>query len=200
MKPGRARTSSKAGRLLFFIPIAALAFLVVFGLLGASSTRDGTLVVEAVSSGRYAPPVPLHVSATVDGKSAGTPFNVTLPAGKYTVVYNSTRWFNTPDARPVVLAGGATGYAIGTYLPVVMSIGITQGGFNSTAVTALHSITPVVWVNLGAKAVELQIEGVGTVRIPPSLNFTHVFQSQGSFGFFLVNSSAANSNGYVKSV
>ena len=200
MKPNRIRRHKRIGQLLFFIPVIAITLFFVFGLLSTVyAPRDGIVVVEAVSSGRYAPSVPLQVSVTMGGKSGETPFNVTLPAGTYTVVYGSKQWFFTPDARSVDLVGGTTAYAIGTYRPIVTSIGITQGGFNSTAVKALHGITPVVWINLGTRVVELQIQGVGIFRIQPSSNFTHVFQPQGVFDFFLVNSSATNSNGYVES-
>ena len=187
MKSGRARRFSKAGHLLFFAPIAAIAFLVVFGLLGAASTRDGTLVVEAVSSGRYAPSVPLHISATVEGKSADTPFNATLPQGYYTVTFGSAAWYLTPPPRSVSLRGGGTAYAVGTFDPVLKIVEITQTGFNSTSVSALHGVTPVVWINKGGSGVTLEIAPDTRIYLQPSQNYTTVFQAAGTYGFSVFN-------------
>jgi len=192
--------SRRLGTLLFVLPVVAIAAVVVVGLVGPPTvSQSGTLIVEAISSQRYAPSVSLQLSATVVSKTATTPFNLTLPAGVYTVTYASSPWFVAPPPKSVLLTGGQTEYAIGTYTPLPKAIAIGEQGFNSTLVKALHGVTPVVWVNLGPKVVEVEIEGFGIVRIQPSLNFTHVFQPQGNFIFFLVNSAALQTNGYVQS-
>jgi hypothetical protein len=171
--------------------------LVLFALIFYVSTENGTLVVEAMSSSRYSTSVPMQVPVTVGSVHGTTPFNLSLAQGQYTVVYGAVSWFRTPPPRTLQLTGGKTTYALAEYLPVIRAMSISNNGFNSTSVSAYHGVTPVVWLNQGATVAVLQIDTVGNVIVNPSQNYTHVFDSKGTFGFDIFNTGF---NGVVKSV
>jgi hypothetical protein len=141
--------------------------IVVIGLVSNEASTTGVLVVEALSSGKYSPAVPLQVSATVGTVTHLTPFNITVGAGERTVVFGTLSWYLTPAPRSVVVVGGKTAYAVGIYLPIVRVITFNRDGFNSTAVTALHGVTPVIAPN-------------ARVYLQPSQNYTMVFKSAGT--------------------
>ena len=191
----RVRRSKRLGRLAFFLPVVALIVLIIFGLVSYVSTQSGTLIVEAVSSGRYAPSIQLHAPVTIGASTGTTPANFTLAAGYYTVDYGVLAWYVTPSPRDVSLSGGKTQYAVGYYSPVLRVIGITGGGFNLTAATALHGVTPVIWVNLGGSVVTLDIGHLNRFSLYPSQNFTYVFPSSGTFHFDVFNT---NFNGSIQ--
>ena len=193
----RGKSSKRTGRLLFFIPVVAVLGLVVFGLISVISSQSGVLIIQAMSSGRYSPQVSLRVSFTVGTNTGVTPVNLTLPQGGYTVAYGQKNWYASPPSRSLVLVGGKTEYAVAIYSPLIKLISVTESGFNTTSITALHGVTPVIWINEGGSAVTLSIGTVGHILIDPSQNYTHVFASQGSFDFALSNT---NFNGTVNSV
>ena len=93
------------------------------------------------------------------------------------------------------MSGGKAQYAIGFYSPVIKAIKTTEGGFNATAVTALHGVTPVIWVNMGTSVVTLQISGFNAFTLYPSQNFTYVFPGSGTFHYDIFNT---NYNGSVR--
>ena len=178
----------KAGKLIFFIPVAAVILLVLFGLVSYVADESGTLVVEAVSSTRYsAAKLELRVPFSVGTTAGATPYNLSLPIGSYTVTYGAVQWFYTPAPRTVSVAGGKTVYAIAVYDPVQEGVTITQNGFNDTRVGALHAVTPVVWINHTNATVVLVLGSIGNIPIAPSLNYTHVFGSKGTYAFSLTN-------------
>lgn len=192
----RKNAPSRTGRIVFFIPVLIMLVIVAFGIISFISTQSGTLVVEAMSSGRYSPTIQLHPSVSVSNKTMQSPFNLTLPHGQYTVVFGPLSWYLTPAARTVVVSGGKTQFAVAVYAPVVRVISISSAGFNSTAVTAEHGLTPVVWVNVGVELYTLNIQGLARVSLNPGENYTAIFSSQGTFGYSVLNSGY---NGTVRS-
>ena len=192
----RKKTSKWFGRLIFFIPTLAILAVVAFGLVSFPSIQSGTLIVEAMSSGRYAPSVQLHPSVTVGGESEQSPFNLTLARGEYTVVFGELSWYVTPASRSVAVSGGKTQYAVATYDPVVRVIAISSTGFNSTSTTAEHGLTPVIWVNTSNDVYTLNVQGVARISLNPGENYTTIFPSQGAFSYSLLSS---NYNGTVNS-
>jgi hypothetical protein len=193
----RKRQRRRFGGLVFFVPTVLAVAVVAFAIVSFLSVQNGTLVVEASSSGRYSPPVPLHPHVTVDGTTEVSPFNVTLPQGTYTVTFGEVAWYATPPPRTVVVSGGKSQFAVGVYSPILREIAITSSGFNSTAVTALHGVTPVVWVNLSHDSVVLDIKNLNVITIGPGGNFTKIFPTEGSFDFSLLDTGF---NGTVESV
>jgi hypothetical protein len=183
----KKHNSKTIGRILFFIPVIAVLALVVFAVVTVLSSQSGTLVVEAVSSGRYSPSMQMHVEVTVGSSTQITPFNFTLSQAEYTVIYGSVYWYVTPPTRSLFVSNGKTTYAIATYIPVARAITITDAGFNSTSVTAMHGITPVVWINRGSSVVVLEVNSVGRIPLNPLQNYTTVFPNSGTFNFDIFN-------------
>lgn len=193
----RTKSSKRLGKLLFFIPVMAISVLVVLGLVSSITSGSGTLVINAVSSGRYSPSVQLRVSATVGAVTQTTPFNLSLSQGEYVVVYGPKEWYATPPSRSVFLPNGRTEYAIAAYSPILRAIAITPNGFNSTSVTAMHGVTPVVWINQGNSVAVLEINNIRSVALNPSQNYTMVFSSAGTYGFAIFDT---NYTGLVQSL
>lgn len=189
----RNRNPGRNGKLLFFAPIVLVVGLVILGFYSAYSSRAGTLVVDAISSGRYSPSIPLHATATVGTTTQATPFNVTLNQGEYMVDYGAVAWYAAPSSRAIFVPAGKSLFAIGVYNPILRVIAASSQGFNSTSVSALHGVTPVVWVNLGGSYVVLEIDGVGRVTLQPSQNYTRVFQNPGTFYFDIFDTSFVGS-------
>jgi hypothetical protein len=192
----RRRHPRPVDRLVFFIPIVAIVIVVAFALYSTVSSQSGTLVVEAWTSGRYSPSVQLHVLATVGTMTGLTPFNLSLGQGMYTMSWSAQDWYHSPPPRSILVVGGKVQYSLGIYNPVLRVVSVTPEGFNSTAISALHGVTPVVWVNRGSGYTLLLIDTLGNVVLQPSENFTHVFPSTGTFHFELFNT---NFGGYVQS-
>jgi hypothetical protein len=138
----------------------------------------------------------MNVAVTVGSAQGTTPFNLSLSPGQYTVVYGAVSWFRTPPPRSVAVLGGVTAFALGTYTPIIKTVAITASGFNSTSVSALHGVTPVVWLNHGGSVAVLEIQNVGRFEIAPSQNTTMVFTSKGTFSFTVFGT---NFEGYVLS-
>jgi len=182
---------------VFFIPVIAIVIIVAFALYSTVSTQSGTLVVEARTSGRYSPSVQLRVPATVGTTTELTPYNLSLGRGTYTVSWAAQDWYHSPPPRSILVVGGKVQYALGLYDPVLRVISVTPEGFNSTAISALHGVTPVVWVNRGSGYAVLLIDTLGNIVLQPSENFTYIFPSTGSFHFELFNT---NYGGYVRSL
>lgn len=183
----RRKVSSTVGRILFAIPVVVIVALVILGLASTLSAHNGTLTVEAVSSGRFSPPIQLKVQATVGARTEVTPFNLSLPQGEYSVAFGNESWYIAPANRSVSLLGGKTAYVIGTYEPIVRAISVTASGFNTTELTAEHGVTPVVWINQGDTVEVLEVSGVGRVPLSPSQNYTKVFDTQGTVTFAILN-------------
>jgi hypothetical protein len=186
----RTKGSKPLGKFLFFIPVAAVLVLVILAIVSLISTQTGTLVVRAESSNRYSPTVQLYPSVAVGANDERSPFNFSLSQGTYTVVYGPLSWYVTPPSRSIVLSGGRTEFAVAVYSPVIRSIAVTQNGFNSTSITAMHGVTPVVWINERNSTVVLEISGV-RATIAPSENYTRVFPSAGRETFDILNSESS---------
>ena len=184
-KQGRRQKS--LGKLAFFVPVVVIALVVVVGIIYSATTQTGTLIVVAYSSGRYSPQVALHPKVEVGAQTSTAPFNLTLPDGTYSVTYEPISWYTTPNSRTVTIVGGRTAYAVGVYSPVVRVISIGSNGFNSTSVTALHGVTPVVWVNDNSTFAVVDISSVGRIILEPSQNYTMIFPSAGAYLYEILN-------------
>jgi len=181
------KNTRRLGTLLFFIPIALILLLVVYGVLSSHLLGSGTLIVSAQTSNRYYPSVGMNVTAQVGTSYKGTtPLHLPLGQGTYLVQYSQTQWFYTPPERSITLVPGQTEYAVGVYDPIVRTILISSSMFNSTEVTAEHYITPVVFINQMRTNILIQSDPTGRVNISPSGNFTYVFSSAGTFPIYLV--------------
>ena len=66
-------------------------------------------------------------------------------------------------------------------------IGFSQNSFNSTSLTAVHGVTPVIWVNVSSQVVTLQSKFFGTIPVQPGRNASFVFQAAGTFNFWIFN-------------
>lgn len=185
------------GKLIFFIPVVIVLAIVAFAFVSFLTVQTGTLIVRAESSGRYSPSVILHPEVSVGSTTQVAPFNLTLPQDQYTVVFGSLTWYETPPPRTLELSLGKTEFAVGVYSPIMKGISVTQNGFNTTNITALHGVTPVVWINVGGLPVSIEVSGGGRVLVNPSRNYTVVFSSTGTFTFSIPNTEF---NGTVRSL
>ena len=180
-------------RLTFFAPTILLAAVVLYALLGGVPT-SGTLEVRAETSGSYYASFYLFPVATVGNTAMRAPFNLTLAQGTYNVIFAPVNGFVTPSGKTVTVLPGKVAYAIGVYQPVVRAVQMTASGFNATSVSALHGVTPVVWVNHGANYLVLELDSVGPVVVYPNANYTHVFSASGTFAYSIFDTNYA---GYV---
>jgi len=187
------RKKKRFQRLVFFTPLMVILVIVMLTLLSGFSTT-GVLSVSAETSDRYYSAYPLFPSVTAASTTQRAPFNLTLAGGTYSVSFGSLPGFLTPPPRGVTVLPGKTAFAVGVYSPILKVVGVTSTGFNSTGVSAIHDVTPVVWVNGLSSYAVLEIDTVGSVVVPPSANYTHVFSHAGTYSYNLFN---GNSTGYV---
>lgn len=107
------------------------------------------------------------------------------------MTFNPIPWYNTPAPDTVSVIGHVTAYAIGSYPVAVRVIEITAAGFNSSAISALHDVTPVVWINKLGTSVSIGVEPYGTENLQPGQNFTAIYQKTGTYDYGLSSSSTA---------
>ncbi len=181
----RRKAKKRFGFLLFVVPAILIGLVVVYQIIEATYFQTGTLMVQAQSSDRYYPTVNLVVPANVGSKSGVTPFKLELAQGAYRVTFSEQQWYHTPSERFVNVVAGKTSYVVGVYDPIVKTVSISQGRFNSTQLAVMHGVTPVVWVNQMNDYVVMQSDLTGRVIIAPSQNFTYVFRNSGTFTFLL---------------
>jgi hypothetical protein len=186
---GRSR-NKRLGTMLFFIPIVLVLALVGYAIIDTTTFRDGTLIVRAQTSNRYYPVEYLNVSVSVSGKSGITPFHISLSPGTYTVRFPSQQWFTSPSSRTVNVTAGGTSFVVGVYNPIPVSVSLDQGKFNTSAVSVLHRVTPLIWINLSSDYEVITSDLTGRIIIAPMQNYTYVFQSQGTFAFSFVGISS----------
>lgn len=179
------------GPLYFFVPIVLIVAVIAYAVISGLSSQTGTLSVRAQTSSRYYSARPLNATVSVSNTYGVSPLTLMLTQGSYTVTFYALKWFATPPPKIVNVMTSTNSYAIGVYNPLIRVVTITTSGFNATQVTALHSITPVAWINhLGANAV-LESSATGNVLIPPSQNFTYVFSNPGFVSFTLATGTAS---------
>jgi hypothetical protein len=179
------KRGKRFGALAFFIPIVLIVAVIAYAIISGTASPMGTLVVKAQSSSRYYSPVGLNASVTVGTRSGVTPLTLSLAAGVYTVTFSSLPWYSTPSAREITVLGGQSSYAVGVYDPLVRVVSIDQNRFNNTSLSAMHGVTPIVFVNHMSSSVVLESDLTGNIPIRSSQNFTYVFQGAGTFGFTL---------------
>jgi hypothetical protein len=184
----RAKSSRRTGRIIFFIPIVVVLAIVLLAFVSFLTVQSGTLEVMAQSSGRYSPSVSLHPYVSIGSTTQVAPFNLSLAQSQYTVVFGPLSWYKTPAPKTLVLSLGKTEFAVGVYSPIMRGIAVSQNGFNSSSVTALHGVTPIVWINVGTLPVSIEVSNGGRVLLNPSQNYTAIFSSTGTFSFDIPNS------------
>ncbi len=176
MKRQRKR---RFGRLVFFLPAILLLAVIAYAFLTSGIGGNGTLVVQAQSSygsvTRY-----IAATATVNGVSGKTPFDLALTPSMYTVTFGQLEGYTTPQPRTTPVLGGKTTFAVGVYIPIPEITGVAAGGFNMTQARGLHGITPFVWINQATEAIQLKSSAFNTV-VPPGQNFTYIFSATGHY-------------------
>ncbi|MDG6909831.1 MAG: hypothetical protein JRN08_05635 [Nitrososphaerota archaeon] len=179
-----SRKSRRKGTLAFLIPMVIFVVIVIFGIAYAFGPQQGTIVIRAVYGTEE-----LHVTATLNGQQVQTPYNATVTQGYYNVVFPPLQWYVAPPAHALTLGAGKTAYAVGVYTAAKVAVGVTPGGFNQTAVGALHGVTPVAWVNTGTQEVVVVVSGVGSVDLVPGQAHSVVFAAAGVYGFHILDTS-----------
>jgi hypothetical protein len=189
-----SKISRRLGRILFLIPVIVALVLVIVAVI-STANPNGTISIRAESSGRYYSPISLAVSATVNGITQKTPFNLSLPQGEYTIQFSPLTGYEPPSQVQATVIHGGVAYATAIYNPVVRVISDLGGVFNATSVQAIRSVTPVIWVNEKGSYFVINVTPIGRIIIPPFQNFTYVFPDAGSFGY---NTLSGNSSGTVQ--
>ena len=177
----RQKKGGRFGTLVFLIPTIIIIALVAFAILSTSGLQNGTLVISAQTSSNYYLPKQLSVMASVSGRSATTPYNLTLSPGSYTVTFSPLAWFYPPADRVVSVPGGKAAYAVGVYDPIVRTVLVAANSFNSSSIFVDHGVTPVVFINRMGEDALIQSTSFGRVDISPAGNFTYVFPKAGAF-------------------
>jgi hypothetical protein len=182
----------RAGVLLFLLPFLVILGLVLYQVsIYYLTTPNGTLVVYAQTGSSFYSPKPLTTTATVDGRSESTPFNLTLRQGTYTVQFASIPWFKTPLTKTVSVLSGKTAYAAGEYDPVTVGVTLTNAGFNATSLTVLDSYTPLIVSNQNGSDVVLRSTffASGARDLFTTRDLTLVFPSPGNYTFVVATTS-----------
>jgi hypothetical protein len=182
----RNKRRDRIGKLLFLLPVIFVVAVVIFAIFSYVTTQTGTLEIMAQSSARFFPEIQLNAQVQVSNQAGTTPFQVTLPQGTYYVTFGPLSWYSTPPPKTVSIPGGLTVYAVGVYNPIMRVIEIDRAGFNSSQITALHGVTPVIWKNFNGTDVVLQGDAFGQAIISAGHNFTYIYTSPGSFSFQLL--------------
>lgn len=161
------------------IPVVAVTALVLLGIFSYVPNTTGALIVEAQSA-YGGSSHSIASQAAVLGVTRPTPFTLTVSPGSYSVSYLGLAWYYTPSPKSVIVIGGGTAYAVGTYTPILDFISVYSSSFNCSIVKAEHSVTPVVWIDRSTQAVQLSSPSFGAV-VAPNQNFTKVFSTPGNF-------------------
>ena len=179
------------GKLAFFVPLIIIVSIVLYAFFQVTS--PGSLEVDALVHDKYlhtsSQGSPVQVSIQVSyatggsSKSGTTPVTLSLPPGTYTVAYATVNGYFRPTDRSVSVDSGIKSYAVGVYEAIPIFISITSVGFNSTAVSALNSVTPVIWINNSGSPLTLQLGSSGEYYLYPGQNHTQLFQATGSTHF-----------------
>ena len=185
----RKRRQGRLGRLLFILPIVVILIAVMYQIFSYYTVQQGTLVVNAETSNRYYPARLLNATISVAGVVRNTPTNLSLGAGVYTVTFSPLQWYHSPADRQIDVLAGRTAYAWGIYSPLVAVVEINQAGLNATKISALHGVTPVVWVNKTDKFTVLLGDVFNQAVINPGQNFTTIYQGAGTYGFSISGTS-----------
>lgn len=179
----KGKRKAPYANLIFWLPIVLVVVLVIFALTTLVLNQTSTVVIRAMTSGRYSPQVSLRASYTMGGVTGFTPSNQSVGQGEQTIVFGALPWYKTPSPLSFYLPGGKTYYATAVYSPILAGFAITSQGLNATKVTALHGVTPVVWLNQGSSVAILEFQDGSRALIPPSQNYTRVFSLPGDFTF-----------------
>jgi hypothetical protein len=175
----KSRYDSRLGKLFFVLPILLIVSVVVYAYVELNA--PGTLVVQALD----AHGAQLKVSVTVGSQTGNTPLRLSLSQGTYSVTYGSTQWYRTPLPKQAIISPGITSYANAIYSPVIRVIQLGPSGFNTTVVTALHAVTPVIWLNPSTSSIVINGGQFSHIVVEPGQNFTYTFPAAGNYQFFI---------------
>lgn len=167
--------------------------MVAYAVISGTGPPNGTLIVEAQSSSPYyTAPRGLNVTVEVGSQQGTTPLTLTLSQGTYTINFPPMKWYVPPPARSLNVTKGKTSYAVGTYRPILDVVSVNQSMFNSSRITALHEVTPIVFVNPTSTDVVIYSSLTGTRVISTMQNFTYLFQRSGTYTFTLPLTTSPN--------
>lgn len=189
------RTQRRLGNLLFFLPIIVIGSLIVYAFIEISA--PGKMEVTALGHDPYVSSLAVRQGTSITasfyvqdstGKnisSGSTPAILSLGSGTYTVTFIPQKWYTTPTDETLQVSSSTTVYSVGVYQVIPLGISVTPGGFNSTKVTALQGVTPVIWINTSGSLVLLHLESIGTVPLDAGQNYTMIFQQIGPVSYSL---------------
>lgn len=184
----RSKGKRKHGRLVFMLPILVIVVITLAGLYAsAQANRPGTLRVEAVSAFGTSTKSIL-ATATISSHTVKTPYNLSIAPGDYTVTFGQLEGYTTPSPKVVAVYSEKTSFAVGSYVPIPVYIGVSQTGFNLSRPVGIHDVTPFVWVDTGSQAVQLR-SSVFNVVISPGQTYTHTFTDAGSYTVVVLGTS-----------
>lgn len=186
--PLKKKKESKYSPLLFFIPIIVVGALVVVAFVSSfSGSGNGSLQVEATASLYPSGSVNLAVQAGVNGTVVTTPSTLSLRPGHYVVTFADVQGFWAPTSKHIPVQSGKTVFAVEDYTPIKEVVDFSSTSFNSTHLTAVHGVTPVIWRNVSSQVVTLQSKFFGTIPVQPGGNTSYVFQTTGTYTFWIYN-------------
>jgi hypothetical protein len=181
----------------FLVPVILLTSFTLY--LISNSSTEGQLVIQAIAPDPFSNDACrctyLNVTALVDGASVITTASLSLQQGYHYVIFQPVRWYITPEPRSIFIEAKTVTYATGLYKPIPRIIAVSVKSFNSTAVTALHMVTPVTWINVTNKTVVIIGDDFQEHILLPGESFTWYYTRQGIYRFSIFNSTAY---GYVQ--
>jgi hypothetical protein len=181
----RRKPSRRVGLIIFLLPLLIVAGFAAILSYQYFSVGNGTLFVNAVSSGRYSPSVSLKVQVKINGMTETTPFNTTEPDGTYVISFSAAPGYATPENKTVVVSRGSSVYAVATYSPTVVIITLTADGFTPPSVNAVHGVTPVVWVDRTGVDSAIEVAPGVSRDLFADSNVTYIYQVAGTYTYSL---------------
>ncbi len=187
------------GNLLFVLPLIVIIAISTYAFFEVS--QPGTLKIITYAQDKYVGPgQPTQIGAPVtlyvnsNPRQYTSPATLSLKQGDYTVTFGQLNWYFTPSSRDVSVQPGQTVYADGVYQVIPRIVQCSQTGFNSTEVSAMHGVTPVIWTNPTSDPIVLVGQPFNRVVLNAGQNFTLVFPGPGSYAYGILST---NYNGTV---
>lgn len=175
---------------LFLLPIVLLGSFFAYQIVAIDfGSNMGKLVVSAQATRYLNTTISITAPATLGTTILETPYTTRLASGSYTVSFGNIPGYKTPSAETVSLPPEKTVYVVGKYDLILKVVTFTGTYFNATQLTAHHSVTPVVWVNISSQVVTLDSTIFGTRPVGPGQNTSFIFQDTGSFQFWIYGNS-----------
>jgi hypothetical protein len=180
----KSRYNPTIGKLLFVIPVIVIIAVGVYAFVQLNT--PGTLVVRAEDQNQKQ----LSAEFTVNGHQYVTPAKISLPAGSYTVDFYTLTWYYPPSTQDVTVRPGQTIYAGASYVPQVMFVQVTTTGFNTTSISALHGVTPVVWKNPSGATVDFTSGPFKGLYLNAGQSYSYTFSTAGKYAIMISSSNS----------